>query len=67
MTYEAAVWQFNMAKPTAGDAGDSRFDAVRWDPRFQRFPKAKKHVEIDKRFQGVLLCATSQRGYPAIS
>lgn len=31
---------------------DSRFEAAQWDPRFQRFPKAKRHVEIDKRFEG---------------
>ncbi len=31
---------------------DARFEAAQWDPRFQRFPKAKRHVEIDKRFEG---------------
>ena len=31
---------------------DVRFEAAHWDPRFQRFPKAKRHVEIDKRFEG---------------
>ena len=48
------------SKPSVVDTDDSRFDAVRGDPRFQRFPKAKKHIEIDKRFQGMLLC-TSHR------
>ena len=32
---------------------DARFEAVQWDPRFQRFPKARKQVEIDKRFEGI--------------
>ncbi|DBA93140.1 TPA: hypothetical protein ACH3X2_003452 [Trebouxia sp. C0005] len=32
---------------------DTRFEAAQWDPRFQRFPKAKRHVEIDKRFEGM--------------
>ena len=31
---------------------DSRFAAVHYDPRFQRFPKAKAKVEIDERFAG---------------
>jgi len=31
---------------------DSRFAAVHFDPRFQRFPKAKAKVEIDERFAG---------------
>ena len=31
---------------------DARFEAVQWDPRFQRFPKKDRHVEIDKRFEG---------------
>ncbi len=33
---------------------DSRFAAVHYDPRFQRFPKAKGKVEIDERFAGEL-------------
>ena len=37
---------------------DARFEAVQWDPRFQRFPKAKRHVEIDKRFEGDSTCHT---------
>lgn len=42
---------------------DARFEAVQWDPRFQRFPKAKRHVEIDKRFAGMSaadLCSISK-------
>ena len=31
---------------------DARFEAVQWDPRFQRFPKKDRHVAIDKRFEG---------------
>lgn len=31
---------------------DSRFAALHTDPRFQRFPKQKQTVEIDKRFEG---------------
>ena len=39
--------------PTARPVTDPRFEAVQWDPRFQRFPKANRHVEIDKRFEGI--------------
>ena len=39
--------------PRGPPVTDARFEAVQWDPRFQRFPKAKRHVEIDKRFEGV--------------
>jgi hypothetical protein len=35
-----------------GMVADSRFAAVHYDPRFQRFPKAKSQVEIDERFAG---------------
>ena len=31
---------------------DPRFTAVHFDPRFQRFPKAKAKVEVDDRFAG---------------
>jgi len=31
---------------------DPRFAAVGTDPRFQRFPKKQKRVEIDERFAG---------------
>jgi hypothetical protein len=31
---------------------DDRFAAVHYDPRFQRFPKAKAKVEVDERFAG---------------
>ncbi len=41
-------------KPSGGGkvVTDSRFAAVHYDPRFQRFPKAKAKVEIDERFAG---------------
>lgn len=39
--------------PRGPPVTDARFEAVQWDPRFQRFPKAKRHVEIDKRFEGM--------------
>lgn len=31
---------------------DARFAAVAYDPRFQRFPKAKAKVTVDDRFKG---------------
>ncbi|KAI8112466.1 hypothetical protein M9434_003789 [Picochlorum sp. BPE23] len=31
--------------------GDERFAAVGYDPRFQRFPKAKSKVKVDDRFK----------------
>jgi hypothetical protein len=31
---------------------DARFASMAYDPRFQRFPKAKAKVEIDDRFKG---------------
>ena len=40
--------------PTGPPVTDPRFEAVQWDPRFHRFPKANRHVEIDKRFEGIL-------------
>lgn len=39
---------------------DARFEKMQWDPRFQRFPKAKRHVEIDKRFEGQSSCVHAQ-------
>ena len=33
-------------------AVDPRFAAARTDPRFQRFPKSQRKVEIDERFAG---------------
>lgn len=39
-------------KPSGKVVTDSRFAAVHYDPRFQRFPKAKAKVEIDERFAG---------------
>ena len=38
--------------PKAAGAVDARFAAVHTDPRFQRFPRKQRHVEIDKRFAG---------------
>lgn len=32
--------------------GDERFAAVGYDPRFQRFPKAKSKIKVDDRFKG---------------
>ena len=37
-----------------GAAADPRFAAVQYDPRFQRFPKAKSKVQVDERFAGKL-------------
>lgn len=31
---------------------DARFASMAYDPRFQRFPKAKAKLEIDDRFKG---------------
>lgn len=31
---------------------DSRFAAIYSDPRFRRFPKAAKQIEVDERFSG---------------
>ena len=45
--------------PTGSPVTDPRFEAVQWDPRFQRFPKADRHVEIDKRFEGIYAYSTS--------
>lgn len=36
----------------AGAAADPRFAAVQYDPRFQRFPRAKSTVQVDDRFAG---------------
>ena len=46
----------NKPRPAASAITDPRFEAVQWDPRFQRFPKKGRHVEIDKRFEGKCLC-----------
>ena len=40
------------APPAAAAKQDPRFAAVGTDPRFQRFPKKQKRVEIDERFAG---------------
>ena len=53
-------------KPAGKPAGgkvvtDSRFAAVHYDPRFQRFPKAKAKVEIDERFAGEPAAAAASR------
>ena len=46
----------DMAPKAKGGGGalitDPRFAAVHSDPRFQRFPKANRNVEIDERFAG---------------
>lgn len=44
------------ARQAAPAITDARFEAVQWDPRFQRFPKKDRHVEIDKRFEGETPC-----------
>ena len=50
-------------KVKAGQAGeqrrnpgisDQRFAAIQTDPRFHRFPRKDKHVELDERFAGDL-------------
>ena len=38
---------------------DPRFAAVGTDPRFQRFPKKQKRVEIDERFAGESACVNA--------
>ena len=38
--------------PPPGSVRDARFAAMHTDPRFQRFPQAKRTLEIDKRFAG---------------
>lgn len=38
---------------------DPRFAAARTDPRFQRFPKSQRKVEIDDRFAGKCRYLTS--------
>lgn len=54
-----SLYQFNMKSSTKKDnskkkevRGDERFAAVGYDPRFQRFPKAKSKVKVDDRFKG---------------
>lgn len=47
--------------PAGPPVTDPRFEAIQWDPRFQRFPKANRHVEIDKRFEGTCACLLLQR------
>lgn len=46
-----------MGKPEGKGGGkvDPRFAAMHSDPRFQRFPKQKNKVVVDKRFAGTLL------------
>lgn len=39
-----------MVRDTGRDGTDERFAAMYTDPRFQRFPKSKKTVQIDNRF-----------------
>ena len=40
---------------------DERFAAAYSDPRFQRFPKAQRKVEIDERFAGKYFARLSWR------
>ena len=49
------------SKDSANNGGmsDPRFAAARSDPRFQRFPKRQKKVDIDQRFAGDSLVTTS--------
>jgi hypothetical protein len=37
-----------------GAVGDKRFDALKTDPRFARFPHKRSRVTIDDRFKGAL-------------
>ena len=39
-------------RKAAATRQDPRFAAVGTDPRFQRFPKKQKRLEIDERFAG---------------
>lgn len=55
-----------MGKPDkqgSGPAGmaDARFSKMYTDPRFQRFPKKNKKVEIDSRFASELQGTVAQR------
>ena len=53
------------SRPAAPAITDARFEAVQWDPRFQRFPKKDRHVEIDERFEGeCLFVSVSSVGTP---
>lgn len=54
------------ARQAAPAITDARFEAVQWDPRFQRFPKKDRHVEIDKRFEGAKLSSLSNPCLPLI-
>lgn len=45
---------------------DPRFAAVRKDPRFARFPKAKGKVELDARFGSVLSDPKFTRHAPVV-
>lgn len=53
-----SLYQFKMKSSKKGNSkkkevrGDERFAAVGYDPRFQRFPKAKSKVKVDDRFKG---------------
>ena len=37
-------------------AADPRFAHISSDPRFSRFPRASRTVEVDERFAGELIC-----------
>ncbi len=39
-----------------GALSDPRFAAALADPRFQRFPKSQRTVDIDERFAGAVFC-----------
>jgi len=40
------------SKDAPGALADPRFAAALTDPRFQRFPKSQRTVDIDERFAG---------------
>jgi hypothetical protein len=42
-----------------GAVGDKRFDALKTDPRFARFPHKRSRVTIDDRFKGALKVSES--------
>ena len=47
----------------SGGLSDPRFKAALTDPRFQRFPKSQRTVDIDERFAGASSDNESQKQY----
>lgn len=55
LSFEHRVLPLKMAGKEKGKASvkDDRFASVEFDPRFQRFPRAKSKIRVDERFKGV--------------